>query len=830
MNTKTTLTLAFILVLLVLAYYFVQSRPGLAESTAPPPPPVGAATAERDVLPEKLGDVVKVVCRRKGAEEWVFEKQAKAAGDGQAVWRMTSPLEFECVRWEVEKFGNQLGSLKYEISYKPGEPGAVSAEQAGLDPPEAVVTLTDADDKSVTMQIGKPASSRETYVSLAGSDVIYLGKNDLRHLIKEEPFEYRDKQLWDFASQDVTRVEVVDRAEPQAPVTYVLRRDGDHWMMEAPVTARAANKKIDDMLGTMGRIRAVAWQDDRQEMLPVYGLDPAALIVRATVEKEVPIEAKDANEQTSEPEMSPERPDEEEHKTETKVTVYELQFSNQSPIGEDTKTYMRADDESLVATVMKSTVDKFKPKMAEWRDMDVTPVATANATRIELSTGEGSATFIKEGDNWTFESDGAKAEGAAVEELLKAVDNLVAVAFVDEQAPDLHAYGLDAPRAAVRLTIPGVEGVESISVGDYTDAATKRLVYVRRNEFNSIAKVRAEDVAAIIRPLDVYKDRTVLDVPADRIERIALSTPVAGESGKGQVAFERSDDTWTMVEPVSSPARGEALGKLAQSLADLRAQQVVATAAEASAYGLDDPSATVTLTYQPPTEYRIETSESAESPSAEGKSETPSQGPETGAPIEEQPAPQTVELWLAEHEGNCFVRRADGDLIYRVDRSLYDQLTAEYHTDRIFDFDETRVYRLIIRNGDQTHSFEKREGTWVYEPEPDLPLDPKKLQNLVSQLKDLRTKRYVRYHAEDLSPYGLSAPRHEVRVVLDDGRSQALWVSGKRGVVASDRGFYAALKGQTAVFLLPESEIKRLEVSLGDLEAPVSPRSSSASS
>lgn len=66
MNTKTTLFLAFSLVVLGALYYVLQSRPQPTEAdTTPMISPTAAAA--RDLIEDKLGDVVKVVCKRKGA-------------------------------------------------------------------------------------------------------------------------------------------------------------------------------------------------------------------------------------------------------------------------------------------------------------------------------------------------------------------------------------------------------------------------------------------------------------------------------------------------------------------------------------------------------------------------------------------------------------------------------------------------------------------------------------------------------------------------------------------------------------------------------------------
>lgn len=820
MSTKTTLALAFSLVVLVLLYYVVRSGPGAAETRISPLPAVASSPTTRDLLETKLGDIVKVVCRGRDREEWVFQKDTESSGAGQPVWRMTAPLEMKCLRWEVDKFGSRLGNLKYELSYRTGEPGALTAAGAGLNPPEAVITLTDADGKTVTVEIGKAASSSETYVRLAGSDEIFVGKSRLRDLVKDKALEYREKQLWDFDAQDVTRVEIDDRSDADSPVSYAFARDGSRWMMESPVTARATSK-LDDVLSGMARLRALQWHDDRQEKLGMYGLDPAALVVRVTVEEQVPVEKDEDEDESGEGEGTSEGEEgaDESTETETKTTVYELHVSDRSPIGEDTMTYMRIGRENSVATVMKSAVAKFKPVMSEWREMRITTVDTGAATRIELATPDGSATIVKKEGQWSFQSDGGGAEASVVSELLKAVGGLEAVTFIDGPTPDLAAFGLDKPQAEIRLTIPGVEGVERVTVGGYTDEAAKRLLYARRNELTSIGKVRRADVAKLLRGPHLYRDRTIVDVPPSRFERIVLSTENRFDAGAGEVTLQRIENTWTMSEPVKAEVREDQMDKLIEALSGLRAEQVVADEGEASAYGLHAPAVTVALTYKPPTEFPVEPpADEASDTSETGEEEGGEDKAEATVPEEVQPPSKTLELSVAEHDGKYYARRSDRGTIYEVTRGLFNELLAEYRTDRIMDFDDTKVRALSIRKGDKTHVFTRHEGRWLYQAEPDLPLDSKKVDDLVRQIRDLRTRRYVRHATDDLAGYGLSAPLHEVTVTLDDNASHTLWISEQVAVKGPDRGSYAAVKNASGVFLLSAASLRRLEVSLDELE------------
>ena len=784
MNFKTTVYLTVLLVSLVAAYSLLRRGGGPAEQNMVETSPVGASAVARNVLDTELGDVSRIVCQREGEDEWVFEKSAQTENSSTKEWYMTSPLTFKALSWEVDRISRQLPGTQYEVSYLPGQAGGVTVAEAGLEPPVVIVTLTDEDGTSASIEIGKPASQYTTFVRVAGKEEIYVAMASLRDLVKPKLLDYRDKQLWSFQPVNAVRVEIVDRSGAGEPVNYTFGLDGKRWMMESPATARATSK-VDDMLRGMSRLRAINWHDDRPERLAAYGLEEAALTVRVTVEEAVKKEEGKSTEGPAEEGETGEEPAEPE--VEIKSTVYELHVSNQSPIGEDTKAYIRPGDAPAVATIMKTVTDKFKPVMSDWRDMQITPVDVRAANRIEISTVAGSTTLIKDDGGWSFEADTGPAEESVVAELLDAVSDLKAVAFVDGEPSDLAAFGLAEPQADIRLTIPGVENVERIAIGGYTDAKTRRLVYARRNEVASVAKLRAADVNALTRGPQTYRDRTVVNVPRDTVEQIGLSMENRYAGGRAELTFTRVDGAWKMSLPIEAPVSAEEFEGLVGKLSRLRAQSIAADSGELSAYGLDEPKATVTISY---------------GSSAKGETQNPS-----------------VELAVTEHRGKVYAKRGDRTTIYQLSGESYDQLFAEYRTDEVWTFDESSVRHFAIKKGDVAHAFERADDRWTYQSEPDLPLDTNKVENLLLQLKDLRTQRYVTHGSDDPEPFGLVKPHHEITITLDDGTTKVLSVSDQACPADPENGFYATVQGQRGVFLLSPATVERFAVSLDTLES-----------
>lgn len=813
MNTRTTFLLLGLLVVAVGAYALLMRQKKTQPATADSPTlraaePTGIT---RDLFSPKPGEADRVVVKRRDQEkEWVFQSDEPAAGTMAPQWKMTSPIQTPVTGFEIDRIARQISSLRYTISFKAGTPDAVTPEQAGLAPPELVVTVTDATAKSFTVEIGRPRGDSETYVRVAGTDTIVVAEANLKNLVKSRAIEYRDLQLWNFAAEKATRVELEDRSQPDAPVHYVFVKDGARWMMQEPVVARATSK-VDDMLRTMNRLRATKWEDDRAERLAAYGLDPATWTIRATVVEEVPKENEKQDEQEGEPE------------TESKTAVYELHLSTQSPIGDEGRVYFRAGSEPFVGTLVRVNADKFKPVMTEWRDMHVTPAAVNEATRVELNVEGDAAVLVKTAGRWKFEADGAPAEDSVVRAMLKSLADLNAVSFADGEPTDPATLGMVNPRAEIRLTIPGAEQVERITIGGPTDAASKRLVYVRRNDVASVAKVRAAELANLTQPTSAYRDRTIFDIHPDRMDRLEIETRNPEVAADAHVTLERVDAAWTMTAPVSAPIRFDRIGQLVSALGTLRADAIVADSGDPAAYGLDHPTARVRFTYQPPVQYRVEPAEDAKSEKDGDEEEGEAAKAERMVTREVQPPPETVELLFSRRNGKHYARRADRPTIYQVNADVYQKLSQEFRTHEVMGFDDTKVTRFTFRSEEGEHAFEKRNGAWLYVPEPDLPLDATKVTNLLLQLKDIRTERYVRHDTDALSEFGLDRPAREATVRMDDGSEMTLLISGSSPTRGLEKGNFATVKDRKGVFLLAPDTITRLTVVLPDLEAAKRP-------
>ncbi len=794
MKFTTTLVLALFLSVLALAYVYVRQSPSESQITDTELKLPTAAVA-RDLFEDESGAVVRIAIQRAGKPEWVFERTVEDAQKNIAIWRVVEPFNAKAAGWELDRIAREVRGIKYEISHPPGDSGSVTPKSAGLDPPQSTVTLKSLDGSSATVEIGLPASASETYARRAGSDEIIVAKSNLRALLKKDVVEYRDLQVWDIAPDQVRRVEIVDRAADDGPAEYIFVNDGLRWMLEAPVAARATDR-VKDALQAISRLRVRKWIEDSADSHRAYGLDPAALTLRMTVEEQVLVEPT-LDEPDDENAIQP--------TTELETTVYTLHVSNVAPIGEDSAVYVRTGDESVVGTILKTAADKLRPVMNEWREMRVVTADVDRAGRIELNVADQRASLIKTPDGWAFEADGERADTLEVQQLLASVRNLDAVVFVEPGAEESQTLGVDRPQAEVRITIPGAEAIETLTVGNFTDEAAKRLVYVRRALNDTIAKVRSADVAPLLRPISTYRDRTVLDLQSDRIQRIAIRTesPFSGEGV--DFALARDGGAWRMIEPVSASVRADRAAQLVSFLSRLTATTVLPDDKSASEVGLDAPDAVVSLTYSPPPEIRIEPAdESGEDPSD---------------PVEVQPPDETIELAISAKGAKRYAKLSGGSRLYEIPNNLYDQILLEYRSDAILAFDAADVIRFSIQSGDASHAFVRKDADWAYESEPDLPLSSTKVENLLLQIKDLKTARYAAHGEFDRAEFGLHDPMITIALGTGDGTEHRLYISAKRSGAKDAPGFFAAIDESPGVFVVSETDSDRLKVSLDDLEA-----------
>jgi len=468
-----------------------------------------------------------------------------------------------------------------------------------------------------------------------------------------------------------------------------------------------------------------------------------------------------------------------------------------------------------VALLAKGTVDTLVPNVAEWREMGVTSTDVMRAERIDLTVDGVEGQIHREAALWRF-ADGMPADAREVTGLLNTVRELKAQSFVPAADAEASA-ALDAPEARIVLTLPGDEGAETIEIGGFADPRTQRLRYVRAGSANEIAKVLRENVDPLLRSPTEYHDRQLFDFATSQLERLTLNrtNPVTGLPT--ECVLEQKGEAWLMLEPVEGDTDSAAVDKLTSSLASLRAAEVLPAETDPAAVGLESPDITITLIRQPPAITKLVQVEAQTQP-AEGEESPPAFRTESVVPEEEE-----YKLLVSRHEGKVYGKRFDAPAVYVLDPKLYDALTAEFRARSLFDFATGAVGKVTVQGPDGEDGFVRDDG-WKYAPEPDIPVDGKKVDNYLVQLADLKAERFVAFgvNPDELHGYGLDNPQWRVTVRVDD-EEQSLLVSATVCDKVPGQLQYAMMGGVDEVFLVSPNTIQRFRIALAEFAPSPTP-------
>ncbi|MCB9850486.1 MAG: DUF4340 domain-containing protein [Phycisphaerales bacterium] len=777
MNYKTTLLLFVLVVIVVGAIFVFQNNAPPTTPTLPPEPTPPTQSAEKPLV-EDFGDAVSITVQHGNDAPWRFERD-RNSGSPSAGWNMVEPYACGVADWQVAQIASRIKGLKYTVKYdKPGD--GMTAEQAGLDAPRAAVTVVDDKDKKIEVQVGRNEGETDSYVRLAGSDAIYRVKPSLKTLLKDKAIDYREQQLFTIPPNSVVQIAITERADDGTMSEYELVKNGADWRFTKPAPAKAVAEKIRTLESGIRSLRALAWVDGAAQDMQVYGLDPAPLTVTVTTEEvaETPADT------TTDGEAPPPPP--------PVMNTYTVHFSTATPLGEDNKVYLRAGDENAVATVMKTTVDKFRPDLKEWRDNRLLERDPAQAERITLTTDGKTTTYQRTGADWAFADSNAPADGTEFRKLLGALKDTQALNFESGISADPERFGFDAPRGVVEIAY-GDGTTRKLVFGAYADPKTQRLVFAHVDDGDTAMKLHNRDVSLILRSPEAFRDRTVAAMAEKKLRSVTVTSPV--EDKPMTVKLDKDGDAWSMVEPVASAVNDSAVRALVALLGNFHATNLIDRGDNSLGdYGLDDPQVRLVYTYQPDPILHV---------SSNGVT-----------PVESEP--QSLEIDLARKDGKLYALRAENDgVVYEVPATVWQTLTAEFRKTDLFSFDAEQVSKVSFRDGDDTQGFEQDNGKWLYVPEADIPVDATAVKNYVLRVHDLKVQRVIEYNASDLAAYELDAPQYELTVDVDGQTLPALLISSKTDPSGAH---YAKSAGAPHVFLLPKDVLDRVRISLNEFE------------
>lgn len=118
-----------------------------------------------------------------------------------------------------------------------------------------------------------------------------------------------------------------------------------------------------------------------------------------------------------------------------------------------------------------------------------------------------------------------------------------------------------------------------------------------------------------------------------------------------------------------------------------------------------------------------------------------------------------------------------------------------------YDPEDVVTFEYTLDGAEYSFSREK-DGTWSYDQDPSLTLDPDAVNTMLSSASSVYAETVVSEDLDDLETYGLDSPTFTLDLVLEDGTEPGLY----EGSVNSMSGVtYACVKGDDSILALTTS-------------------------
>jgi hypothetical protein len=759
MNFRTTILLLVVLAAVVGGMWLLGRTPASTDATTDAEPEPTPSDTKYIFDPQFDVDAIATVALQRPDEPTiVFERGPAKPGETADTWRLREPIAADAEGWTVRGLINALRAVQSRTAFAPGADGQPTAADAGLEPPTATVVLTDEDDQTYALEIGGQVTlSTDVYVRVPGEDTIHIANRDLRPQIRKKLGEFRAKQLLSLRVDEVVGLRIKDQER-----SYAFTRQSDgQWVIDEPVKAFADRDKLRSLITKLSTLRAEDFVNGAAASPAAYKLDPAHLVLEVATESKraVPAPAETPASQPVQPRF------------ETVTATRTLTVGGFADLGQE-KRYVKSGDQEGVAVVPASAIEALQPNLKELRDPHLTHVNAPDATTVTLTLDGQTVTLKKVNGMWQGDGDLARLELPAVTDLLEAFEDLEAIDYVSEPR-GAEAYGLDAPRARVTVSVAGAIDPVTVLVGNETPSG--RNAYVQREGDTTVTVVPAPQAARLAVDVLSLRSRDIFDLAPERLERIEVARPPM------TYELKRGTPGWQMESPAGAPVEAAAVRALANDLARLRGSRVVGKG-NAAAFGLDEPELTVTFDV-------------------------------TDAPADAPPAATTHTLYVQHQDGTAYARRDDDPFVFELHDTVYGVLTGELIERRVFAFQPDEVTAVTVVHGDETLELARTDKGWTYVPDPYVSLAAERVNTLVQTLSGLQVEAYYAYGQGDLEAAGLLKPAAAVTVELASGRKQALHLVPEYAAGCPRKG---GIVGTGHIFRLSQADCERLLRGLDD--------------
>jgi len=416
----------------------------------------------------------------------------------------------------------------------------------------------------------------------------------------------------------------------------------------------------------------------------------------------------------------------------------------------------------------------------DWRDTALVNANNSGLDWIVLTNGAKVIELRRDATNHLWRMIRPFPARADAERITDALQHLqtarIAQFLTDDPKTDLAVFGLQPADLDLWLG-HGTNFISAIHVGK-SPTNDPAQVFIRREGWSTIATTAREPLSPWRGSVNDFRDSHLLELtaPVAEIEVSTLRSSTATEDGQGRDNFtlQQGSNDWQMVGE-KFPADAEKTQQFIKTLAGLRVAEFVkdvVTAPDLPAYGLAAPTRQIILR---------------------------SVAGDTNGVI--------VHLSFGTNQNNeVFVRRADEDFVYAVRAEDYNRLLEapwEFRARRIWDFSETNVAQITIRqNGKTRQIIRNGPNKWSLAPGSQGIINPPAIEESTHRLGDLVAAGWVgRNITEPEKNYGLNTNNLQITFELKNGEKHSV----DFGMPISNQTALAAvtLEGERWAFVFP---------------------------
>jgi uncharacterized protein YpmB len=364
----------------------------------------GEKDEEEKLLALSSDDVQKVTFKKEN-ETFTFQK------DEEGEWLITEPLEAKADKYEVDRLADDFSDLKIEriVEEEPEE-----LEKYGIPQKEIDLWFKDK-EKPIKILIGMENPLGNTFFAKRDDETrIVLIPSSLKSLMEKSLFDFREKNIFKFETDDVKSVKL--RAKE---TRWQASKKGEEWFFRNPANALAQSSKIDNILSSLSNLKAKEFvsEEKKKDDVKKYGLDrPEYEIILG-----MPLENQ------------------------------EVTFSLHK---EEDKLFATTSLSTKIVQAEDTLLSDIEKKAEELREKEVANFYSWEANRLHLKKGEIDWKLVKdEEDNWHFESPlKEEADKSKIQTFIRKIESLEAEEFIDPPL-SLKDYGLDNPQAEVKIWV-----------------------------------------------------------------------------------------------------------------------------------------------------------------------------------------------------------------------------------------------------------------------------------------------------------------------------------------------------------------------------------------